>query len=52
MQQRQKMKKSHSSFWWQLLLNFITGCFFGPIFLTVLFMPMHLNDLILIMSSM
>ena len=45
------MKKTHSFSYWQLVLNFITGGFFGPIFLTVLFMPMHLEDLILILSS-
>ncbi len=46
-----KMKKKRSFSWWQLLINFITGGFFGPIFLTVVFMPMHLDDLILTISS-
>ena len=46
-----KSKKSHSFSYWQLLFNFIVGVFFGPICLTVLFMPMHLDDLILILSS-
>ena len=46
-----KVKKSRSFSYWQLLFNFITGGFFGPISLTVLFMPMHLDDLILMLSS-
>lgn len=46
-----KSKKSHSFSYWQLLFNFIVGGFFGPIFLTVLFMPGDLGDFILAMSS-
>lgn len=45
------MKKKPSFSYWQLVLNFITGGFFGPISLTVLFMPGYLNDIILILSS-
>ncbi len=46
-----KFKKSHSFSYWQLLFNFIVGGFFGPISLTVLFMPGDLGDFILAMSS-